>query len=586
MQGVFYLDHKNLSIEVLWLHLSAKERWNASPRILLSVLFAVFGGGTADGLAESFGKIAGAFKAAEASDLLHRGGIVFQVLLGLFDADLVQILHDRPSFFRFVGMAQVKAIHPKEVGNLPKGQRLGVSLLQQVQDLIRKAFFLSQQVGENFGNVGIARRGTLQHRAVSRGELQELPCFPIQKGRNPEAKIVPKPKLVEKGIRNREGAPGCIKMIAAVAVGNTGSHPDPLSAGKHEAFASDLIGAAALYHPKDLGVFIALGAVDLVLPKTVGKGVQDHGKPLVRVFVDLKKSHTNILTEMQNIFIDIQGFMQYNDITDQMLCKGIPTKNKMGKRRRRNVKLCVVMPCFFKKMDFCDAIRQVADLGYDAIETYGWKELDLDAVRKTLDETGVEMLSMCTTEFRLTDPAYRDAWVEGIRESCIAAEKLGVKRLITQVGKDTGAPREEQHASIVAGLRAGAPILEEYGVTVMIEPLNTYVNHPGYYLWQAAEAFEIVREVGHPNVKVVYDIYHQQVMEGNIIPSIVNNLECIAHLHGAGHPGRHEMQDGENDYKNIIRAVDAAGYTGALGLEYLPLLEPVESLKRAKEIYG
>ena len=237
-------------------------------------------------------------------------------------------------------------------------------------------------------------------------------------------------------------------------------------------------------------------------------------------------------------------------------------------------------------MDFCEAIRRVAALGYDAAETYKWKDLDLDAVRKTLDETGVELLSMCTTEFKLTDPAYREAWVEGLRESCIAAKKLGVKRLITQVGKDTGATREAQHASIVAGLKAGAPILEEYGVTVMIEPLNTYVNHPGYYLWSSAEAFEIIKEVNHPNVKVIFDIYHQQVMEGNIIPNILSNLEHIAHLHGAGHPGRHEMQNGESDYRVIMKAVDEAGYTGALGLEYSPLLDPIESLKKAKEIYG
>jgi hydroxypyruvate isomerase len=193
---------------------------------------------------------------------------------------------------------------------------------------------------------------------------------------------------------------------------------------------------------------------------------------------------------------------------------------------------------------------------------------------------------MCTTESNLTDPAYRQAWFDGLRESCIAAQKLGVKRLITQVGMDTGAERAEQHLSIVEGLRAGAPILEEYGVTVMIEPLNTYVDHPGYYLWSAVEAFEIIREVNHPNVKVIYDIYHQQVMEGNIIPNITKNLDCIAHLHGAGHPGRNEMQYGESDYKNIIKAVDAAGYTGALGLEYRPLLDPIESLKAVKEIYG
>ena len=115
------------------------------------------------------------------------------------------------------------------------------------------------------------------------------------------------------------------------------------------------------------------------------------------------------------------------------------------------MRLCVVVPCFFKNTELCSAIKQAAALGYDAVETYRWKDLDLDEVKRTLDETGVELLSMCTTEFRLTEPEYREAWVAGIKESCEAAKKLGVKRLITQVGKDTGAPREEQHASIVEG---------------------------------------------------------------------------------------------------------------------------------------
>ena len=81
------------------------------------------------------------------------------------------------------------------------------------------------------------------------------------------------------------------------------------------------------------------------------------------------------------------------------------------------MRLCVAIPCFFRKVDFCDAIRKVSELGFDAAETYDWQDLDLDAVRKTLDETGVELISMCTTEFRLTDPSYRELWVEGIRKA-------------------------------------------------------------------------------------------------------------------------------------------------------------------------
>ena len=249
------------------------------------------------------------------------------------------------------------------------------------------------------------------------------------------------------------------------------------------------------------------------------------------------------------------------------------------------MRFCVAVPCFFKNYDFCDALRHIAALGYDAAETYEWKHLDLDKVKATIDETGVELLSMCTTDFRLTSPEHRQLWLDGLKESCKAASKLGVHRLITQVGQDTGEPREKQHESIVAGLKAARPILDEYNVTIMIEPLNLYVDHPGYYLWQSSEAFDIIREVDHPLVKVVYDIYHQQIMEGNIIPNVTKNLDCIAHLHSAGHPGRCELQFGESDYKVIFKAIDDAGYTGACGLEYHPTMDSIKSIEEFKRIY-
>ena len=250
------------------------------------------------------------------------------------------------------------------------------------------------------------------------------------------------------------------------------------------------------------------------------------------------------------------------------------------------MKLCVPIPCFFGNLPFEAAVEKTAALGYQYTEIYDWRQLDLASAKKALDDAGVTMLSMCTTEFRLTDPACREQWVQGVRDSCEAARVLGVKKLITQVGPDTGADREVQRRSIVEGLRAGAPTLEAADVTVMIEPLNIRVDHPGYYLTSSAEAFEIVREVGSPNVKVVFDIYHQQISEGNIIPNILENLDAIAHLHAAGHPGRHELQYGESDYKNIFAAVDKAGYSGACGLEYGPLMAPEESLALAKRLYG
>ena len=253
------------------------------------------------------------------------------------------------------------------------------------------------------------------------------------------------------------------------------------------------------------------------------------------------------------------------------------------------MRLCVPLPCFFPVGDtdaFCSAVRAAADLGYTAVETYDWRMLDTAAVKATLDETGVELCSILVMENRLTTPACRDLWLTALKDTCEAAAKMGVTRAITQVGNDTGAPREEQHAAIVETLKAAAPILEHYGVTVMPEPLNVKVDHRGYYLTSAAEGFAICREVDSPFVKLVYDIYHQQVTEGDIISTVTKNLDLIAHLHSAGHPGRHDLWEGELNYKYIFDAIDRAGYTGACGLEYSALGDPVESLRRAMSLYG
>ncbi len=250
------------------------------------------------------------------------------------------------------------------------------------------------------------------------------------------------------------------------------------------------------------------------------------------------------------------------------------------------MRLCVVLPCFFRSVDFCDAVRSISSLGYDAVELWGWGDIDPVHAREVLDEMGVELLSMCVTEFRLTDPAYRSAFYDGVKRTCEFASNLGVKKLITQVGADTGMDRDFQHKSIVDGLSAVVPILEQYGITLMIEPLNTLFDHKGYYLTSSAEAFDIVREVDSPYVKVIFDIYHQQITEGNIIPTVTSNLQYIAHLHAAGHPGRHEPWLGESDYRVIINAFDKAGYDGAIGLEYFPTADSMESLKMAREILG
>ncbi len=174
----------------------------------------------------------------------------------------------------------------------------------------------------------------------------------------------------------------------------------------------------------------------------------------------------------------------------------------------------------------------------------------------------------------MTDPACRKDYLDGLTESIEVAKRLGCTRLLTQTGADTGASREQQHISLCDGLREAVPLLEDAGITLLVEPLDTKTDHPGYYLTSSEEAFCLIDEVGSESVKVLYDIYHQQISEGDLSGHILPNIQKIAHFHAAGYPGRHELNTGEIHYPNLFRAILEAGYDGYFGLEYFPQDEP------------
>ncbi len=232
-----------------------------------------------------------------------------------------------------------------------------------------------------------------------------------------------------------------------------------------------------------------------------------------------------------------------------------------------------------------EAIALVREAGYDACEIWGWWDMDVDAVREALKRHQVRMTAMCTRFVPLNAPERRQEYLDGLAETLGTAKKLGVKTVITQVGQElVDVPRAQQGKSIIDGLKACVPLLEEAGAVLVIEPLNTRYDHPGYFLSRADEAFAIVRAVGSPHVKVLFDVYHQQITEGNLIPNLWGNVGLVGHVHIAGHPGRHEPYgDNEICYPAVLRALEADGYTGAVGLEYFPLGDAKESLKKLTE---
>lgn len=244
--------------------------------------------------------------------------------------------------------------------------------------------------------------------------------------------------------------------------------------------------------------------------------------------------------------------------------------------------LSVCIDAVFAGVDETEAIARVADAGINAVEFWCWWEKDLDRIIHACATHAMTIAACCTRFVSLVDPKLRGKYLQGLQESIAAAHQLGCKTLISQVGDfRPGVPREDQHQSLVDGLNEAAPMLQSAGITLVIEPLNELVDHAGYYLVRSDEAFDIVDAVGSDHVKVVFDIYHQQISEGHVIDRLSRRINDIAHFHAAGNPGRHELTRGELNYSEIFAAIAETNYQGYVGLEYWPQDDPDAGLRQA-----
>lgn len=249
------------------------------------------------------------------------------------------------------------------------------------------------------------------------------------------------------------------------------------------------------------------------------------------------------------------------------------------------MRFSVCIEAVFKGRDFIESMKAVKEAGINAFEFWAWWNKDIHAIAEAKEKLGMENTLMCTKFISLLDPSRRKEYKTGLEETISIAKLLNCRSIVTQVGNEMpGVSRDLQHHSLVQGLKECVPVLEKAGVKLVFEPLNTLVDHKGYYLWSAEEAFYIEAEVGSPNVKVLYDIYHQQIMDGHLISRIQANIGKIGHFHAAGNPGRHEVTTGEINYLEVFKAIDDSGYNGFIGLEYFPLGDPVEGLKKLIEL--
>jgi len=264
-------------------------------------------------------------------------------------------------------------------------------------------------------------------------------------------------------------------------------------------------------------------------------------------------------------------------------------------------RLSVRVEPLFPGLPLADQIRKVAEAGYQAFEFGDWRAQNPASINALKNRLGLACACIVGNRgvnpvgMGLCNPAEREGFLAEIRASAEAAVRFETRQIVVLSGfKTKGLTRREQHASIVEGLKRAHDIVAPLDVTMIVEVINTIApveplnpkgdNHHDYYLDRTAEAFQIVREVGSPFVRILYDIYHTQIMEGYLIETIRNNLRDIAHIHVGDVPGRNEPGTGEINFPNVFRAIRDAGFKGFVAMEYVPARDAMQTLRDVRRM--
>ena len=185
----------------------------------------------------------------------------------------------------------------------------------------------------------------------------------------------------------------------------------------------------------------------------------------------------------------------------------------------------------------------------------------------------------------LNDPEHQPACLEAIRKAIEATADAGFPNVITFSGNRGDIPDDVGLDHCADAVKRVVGLAERRGVTIVMELLNSKVDHPDYMCDTTPWGVELVRRVGSERFKLLYDIYHMQIMEGDVIRTIREHHELIGHYHTAGNPGRHELDDSQElQYAPIMRAIADTGFAGYVAQEFIPTRDPLQSLAEAARL--
>ncbi len=241
-------------------------------------------------------------------------------------------------------------------------------------------------------------------------------------------------------------------------------------------------------------------------------------------------------------------------------------------------------------MPFIQRFAEAAKVGFKGVEFLFPYAHSPDELAECAQKNGLEVVlhNLPAGDFAggergvALDPKRQGEFQEGVGQAVVYAKALGCKQLNCLVGlRDAALSEATMQKTLVDNLRFAAEILDTEGIRLLVEPLNSQ-DVPHFYLVHSQDALDVFDAVGHPNVYLQYDIYHMQIIEGNLARTIQNHLPRIAHMQLADNPGRHEPGTGEIHYPRLFEMIDTMGYTGWIGCEYLPQKTTLASLTWAK----
>lgn len=244
------------------------------------------------------------------------------------------------------------------------------------------------------------------------------------------------------------------------------------------------------------------------------------------------------------------------------------------------------------KGSFEEKMEQAAKAGLQSVELVGehskWTDADIDRVKKLARSLRLGMDTISSTPswgsmpISMVDPAQRDNLLKEVDKNLVFARKLDIPLALLMTGNAiAGKTYKDQWDSLVEGCKRCGDLAAKAKITLIVEPLNTKVNHKGYFLGTCVEGLRLMKEVDHPHIRLLFDIYHEQVETGNVIRTIKEAAPYTKVFHIADNPGRNDPGTGEMNYENIYKAVKESGYSGYMTMEYLPLGDPVKSLAKA-----